>query len=216
MENQQAIPTPISQPVQQQMPASSNINKLLVFIIILLIILGGSGWFMFLQSRQTVTPAVATSFVNPSPVNTLIPTVDVPTLAPTLVVTTQSWKHYANQGAGFSFDYPPTWTVKDVDENSVKPIGASATGPEGFMSVLWGSGFGGGPCPSKHIVIQTRSGNMDMCDSTDNGKEYMSGSNDGPTYQINGITFMFKATINPPFSANKALITKILNSVGTL
>lgn len=84
-----------------------------------------------------------------------------PTPQPVLTDETANWKTYTNTDYSFSFQYPPSWNQKDVNDRGLG--GIDVQGPEGNLYIVWGSGFGGGCDQQYHELVQLNQQNFDSC-----------------------------------------------------
>lgn len=97
---------------------------------------------------------------------------------------TASTKTYVNQYYKFKIDYPGDWTAFEQNiSNNPQQGNLAISSPEaaqGVLTIYWGGGFGGGPCPKERQKVQTNAGIIDMCKNVyDDGSVNLSRSNDG-------------------------------------
>jgi uncharacterized protein len=103
-----------------------------------------------------------------APVTAVTETAPQATVPPTVGPTAPAgeWQTYTNAEAGFSIQYPPTWSRETLpDQNDGAIHGEAFTGPEGGVEVYWGVGFGGA-CPSGTESVQLAQGEVPACYGT--------------------------------------------------
>jgi dipeptidyl-peptidase-4 len=102
-------------------------------------------------------------FAAPAP--TAPPAAAPPAAAPP-AETAAAWQTYTDTEAGFSIQYPSTWTSEPLpDQNDAALHGTAFTGPEGGVEVYWGAGFGGA-CPEGTEPMQLAEVETTACHAT--------------------------------------------------
>lgn len=123
-----------------------------------------------------------------------------------------NWQTYKNEIYGYSFKYPPTWTMSKVQyapQNSKNAHGFTLKGAEGNITVTVGNGFGGGCNEEDHKYITLFNEQKNICSGIDNKNEqYWS-----QIYESFGEdTMSISASANPPFDKNSQTVLSILSS----
>ncbi|MEM7128037.1 MAG: hypothetical protein AAF702_17005 [Chloroflexota bacterium] len=77
--------------------------------------------------------------------------------------TALTWQTYANP-EGFIISYPPHWQQAITSEANAPMQQVTLSGPEGFVELSWGVGFGGA-CPEGVQPIQVAQGELNSCTS---------------------------------------------------
>jgi hypothetical protein len=77
-------------------------------------------------------------------------------------VAQASWQTYTNP-AGFSIQYPGTWTQQHLPDPGDGTIHADKLqGTEGYVELQWGVGFGGA-CPQGYTTVKVAHGELPAC-----------------------------------------------------
>ena len=97
-------------PVQQGQPAVSK-GLLVTFIIVILIGAAFAAWYFLMGPGKAVKATTTTTTTTPVATTTTPSTTTKTTT--TTTTSTADWKTFTGTTYGFSFKYPPTWTIKD-------------------------------------------------------------------------------------------------------
>jgi hypothetical protein len=112
-----------------------------------------------MKKRGVVILCVVLSLsVSCSPATVATP---APTTAPASGVPA-NWQTYTNP-AGFSIQYPSTWTLQHLPDPGDGTIHADKLqGTEGYVELQWGVGFGGA-CPQGYTTVKVAQGELPTC-----------------------------------------------------
>jgi len=123
---------------------------------------------------------------------------------------TASWKVYTNDEIKFSLRYPPNWISESVPVQTKEDYKqVTLKGKEGYLDLLWGSGFGGA-CPQEYEDISIKNATLKVCHGVDaDGSESWGGFSKDLGYT--GFTANAKAY--PPHETNREVILKIISSM---
>ena len=76
--------------------------------------------------------------------------------------STANWQTYSNP-AGFSIQYPSSWTQQQLPDQADGAIHAvKLQGTEGYVELQWGVGFGGA-CPQGYTTVKVAQGELPAC-----------------------------------------------------
>jgi len=76
--------------------------------------------------------------------------------------STANWQTYSNP-AGFSIQYPSSWTQQQLPDQADGAIHAvKLQGTEGYVELQWGVGFGGA-CPQGYTTVKVAQGELPTC-----------------------------------------------------
>lgn len=132
---------------------------------------------------------------------------------------TADWKIYTSQNMNLSISHPSSWKITDSGTDQYKFETVKIEGLEGSVSIIQGSGFGGGPCKNKLVDVQTSQGTLKMCNWINGAAEFWQTDNQvtGTLNLINlpknnNLSIKFNVIANPPQSDNRNTILKILST----
>lgn len=201
MENQtQPTTTPVQQPVATPPPAKVKMKKVLLSFLAVIVLLSLMGGSYVAGSNQNKTPSTLTA--------TPAPTI---TQAPSSSTVPSDWKTYTNKDLKFSMQYPPTWSFADIKElQESTASGVKFIGEQGSVSLVWGSGFGGGCNEADQIELSVFGETVKACHAlTSDG-----GENIHQIYKtLPTMTFSASATVSTPYVKNHQVVTKILETL---
>ncbi len=179
-------------------------GSVVIFILIGILVLAGvAGGAYYFGKSQTPKPQPQNQVVaSQTPQQTVVPQA-------TPSDETANWKTYNSYESDFSMQYPPNWTVKDRSQE----IGRATNrfeGPEGYVDISFGKGFGGGCDTKYHVQIQVFGSTQDVCDI----------KNPDDTENFSGIfkeistqtSFAAGGTVNVPVETNRQIILKIFST----
>lgn len=217
--NSPEVNQPIQTPVENSIPVkidekpkkNSGLTLILSFTTIIATLIAGFFYFQNMQLRNELLK-------------------NLPSLTPTPVATpdeTANWKIYKDEIAGFEIKYPQDWTFKinqktttdETDSENIYFGNISFLGPEGQIDLVFGNGFGGGPCnvnegPSAKIEkITIGSYNVPLCNYSRNSKIYYGspyGDAGGPN--IDNTSYNFTFSYPEESKESNAFIQKILST----
>lgn len=116
---------------------------------------------------------------------------------------------YTNDGAGISFDYPSSWSKKNLQDGG-NVAGVELEGKEGWLRIVWGKdgGFGGG-CNNAYTKMALKTESVDVCESLGQDGIYSWGfykNTDRLDFSING-------EAKAPYTDNKDTLLSIFRSM---
>lgn len=135
---------------------------------------------------------------------------------PPTKATENGWRKYSNAEARFEITFPPSWKIGYVDKGSdyenapLTEISKKTLllGKEGWIELLWGSGFGGG-C-EKWETQQIQNETLPVCHTTnvDGSEQWRQMSK-----KQGGFSFVMNSYAYPPNSDNRNTIITIMSSL---
>lgn len=185
-------------------------------VIVISVLLGlcllVAGYF-YLQNQSLINESVnVDTSIKTVPTTKSVDAAPAPLPSP---VDTTSWKIYTFTGTGFTIKYPPSWHYYTGPGVTAAQGQVLLEGKEGLVNVLWGGGFGGGPCVGKRTTVETGAGTLEMCTNPLNdGTIFWDAANDGQgTFkQKPELPMKMTGTIKAPLSENEAIVRAVFKS----
>jgi len=205
------------QPVPVEPKRKSGLKIIVISLIVISLIVGGVYAGMQLEKKKVkVWTKPPLTEITPQPTE--------------VIDETASWKTYADSVAKFEIKYPANWsyTVKQktttfstLDQSNKKTYSGNVSlmGTEGQVDLVFGDGFGGGPCQemmgSSAKLVDIKIGNytVPLCNYVQAEKVYYAspfGDAGGPITPNASYNFSFSYLES--FTQSKELILKILST----
>ena len=241
MPEKEEAPVPPVQEVQQppELPKKKSKFPIIVISLIAILLIGGG---VIYAVRRLTQPKICTLEAKICPdgstVGRVLPNCEFapcPTQGPPPPTTTTTtapddtanWKTYTDAVAGFELKYPANWSylVKSSTTTSSGQQGKeiysgslSFFGPEGQIELVFGDGFGGGPCAEmktggKLVDVKIGDHTIPLCNYSEGGKIYYGspfGDAGGPITSNSSYNFTYSFLESNP--QNKNLIDQILST----
>ena len=177
-------------------------GQTLIFLLVGMLIIAGGAFYLGRQTTPKTSPNPVVTSQTPLPTENSSPT-------SISVNETANWKTYNSYEDNFVMKYPPNWTEKDRSAE-VGTATIRFEGPEGFIDISFGKGFGGVCNLQDNIQIQIFGTQYNACHhiNTDGTENF-----NGIFKQISAATtFAVGATVNNPAATNRQTILKVFST----